>query len=137
MAGRTLTRADLYDAVYHAAGASAKEAREIVELVLAEIVDALARDETVKLASFGTFSTRNKRARVGRNPKTGDVVPITPRRVVAFRPSQVLKGRIQHALAENSLPVQRLSSPPAPEPAVGGGTTGANHGRSPTLRASY
>lgn len=121
MAGRTVTRADLRDAAYQAAGASAQEAREIVELVLTEIVDALARGTTVKLASFGTFSTRRKRARVGRNPKTGDVVPITPRRVVVFRPSQVLKGRIQHALAENPLPVQRFSSPPAPELAVGGG----------------
>lgn len=104
MAGRTVTRADLYGAAYQAAGASVRDAEELVELVLAEIVNALARGESVKVASFGTFKTHRKAGRVGRNPKTGEAAPIPPRRVVVFRPSRALKGRVRHALAENEPP---------------------------------
>jgi len=100
MAGRTVTRADLYDAAYQAAGASVREAEELVELVLAEIVNALARGESVKVASFGTFTTRWKVGRVGRNPRTGEAAPISPRKVVVFRPSQILKERVRYRLAE-------------------------------------
>lgn len=71
MAGRTATRADLYNAAYRISGIREREARALVELVLAEIVNALARGETVKIASFGTFSTRRKRGRIGRNPENG------------------------------------------------------------------
>jgi integration host factor subunit alpha len=119
MVGRTVTRAELYDAAYQAAGVSKREASELVELLLTEIVNGLARGETVKVASFGTFTTRRKAGRVGRNPKTGAAAPISPRTVVVFRPSQILKERVRHALAENELPVQRLSSLPAPRPAAG------------------
>ena len=99
MAGRTATRADLYNAAYRISGIREREARALVELVLAEIVDALARGETVKIASFGTFSMRRKRGRIGRNPKTGEAALIAPRTVVVFRPSQVLKGRVRDAMA--------------------------------------
>jgi integration host factor subunit alpha len=100
MAGRTVTRARLYHAAYQAAGASVRDAEELVELVLAEIVGALARGESVKVASFGTFTMRRKAGRVGRNPKTGEAAPISPRKVVVFRPSQILKGRVRGGLAE-------------------------------------
>ncbi|MGZ9093133.1 MAG: integration host factor subunit alpha [Rhodoplanes sp.] len=110
MAGRTATRALLKAAAYETAGITEHEASALVELVLVEITNALTRGETVKLASFGTFSTRQKRARIGRNPKTGEVVPISPRRVVVFRPSQILKGRIRAALAEKELPGRNAAS---------------------------
>lgn len=100
MAGRTVTRAHLYAAAYQASGISEREASWLVELLLAEITRALAKGEMVKLASFGTFSTRRKAGRIGRNPKTGAAARISPRTVVVFRPSQILKGRIRHALAE-------------------------------------
>jgi integration host factor subunit alpha len=106
-----------------------RDAEELVELVLAEIVGALARSESVKVASFGTFTMRRKAGRVGRNPKTGEAAPISPRKVVVFRPSQILKGRLRGGLAKNELHVQRLSSRPAPERAVKGGTIGASRGR--------
>jgi integration host factor subunit alpha len=135
MSKRTITRADLYDAAYLKAGSSVREAGEVVELVLAEIVNALARGETVKIASFGTFVTRKKAGRTGRNPKTGAPAPISPRRVLLFRPSQVLKGRIQHALSEKEQPLQRLSSPPAPEPAMEGPVTGGSRNPRTTRRS--
>ena len=94
MAGRTITRADLSEAVYHKVGLSRTESAALVERVLSEISDCLARGETVKLSSFGSFIVRDKGQRVGRNPKTGVEVPIDPRRVMVFKPSNVLKARI-------------------------------------------
>ena len=94
MAGKTVTRADLSEAVYNEVGLSRNESADLVESVLAEIADALARGEQVKISSFGSFAVRQKGQRVGRNPKTGQEVPILPRRVLVFRPSHVLKGRI-------------------------------------------
>ena len=94
MAGRTVTRADLTEAVYQKVGLSRTESSALVELVLSEICDGLARGETVKLSSFGSFVVRDKGERVGRNPKTGIEVPIEPRRVMVFKPSNVLKARI-------------------------------------------
>ncbi|GGK19718.1 integration host factor subunit alpha [Salinarimonas ramus] len=94
MAGRTVTRADLCEAVYQRVGLSRTESAELVESVLAEICDCLERGETVKLSSFGSFVVREKGERMGRNPKTGVQVPIEPRRVMVFKPSNVLKGRI-------------------------------------------
>lgn len=91
---KTLTRADLYEAVYRKVGLSRSESSELVESVLDSITDALVKGESVKLSSFGTFNVRSKRQRVGRNPKTGEEVPITPRRVMVFRPSNILKSRI-------------------------------------------
>ena len=104
MVGRTVTRARLSAAAYRTSGIAEREASALVELVLAEITRALMRGETVKLASFGTFSTRRKRGRIGRNPKTGEVALIAPRTVLVFRPSQVLKGRIRAALAKTEPP---------------------------------
>ncbi len=94
MPGRTVTRADLSEAVYQRVGLSRTESAALVESVLAEICDCLASGETVKLSSFGSFIVRDKGERIGRNPKTGIEVPIDPRRVMVFKPSNVLKARI-------------------------------------------
>lgn len=94
MAGRTITRAQLAEAVYQEVGLSRSESAELLESVLNYTANALARGETVKISSFGSFSLRRKGQRVGRNPKTGEEVPILPRKVLVFRPSQVLKARV-------------------------------------------
>ena len=96
MSGRTITRADLSDAVYQKVGLSRIESAKLVELVLKEIADCLERGETVKLSSFGSFVVRKKGQRIGRNPKTGKEVPISARRVMVFKPSTVLKWRINY-----------------------------------------
>jgi integration host factor subunit alpha len=98
MSGRTVTRADLCEAVYQKVGLSRAESSELVEMVLQEISDCLARGEAVKLSSFGSFLVRSKGQRMGRNPKTGEEVPIEPRRVMVFKPSNVLKDRINDGL---------------------------------------
>ena len=98
MAGHTITRADLSEAVYQEVGLSRNESADLVESVLNEIADALVGGEMVKISSFGSFSIRQKGERVGRNPKTGDEVPILPRRVLVFRASHVLKNRINRSL---------------------------------------
>ena len=102
MGGKTLTRADLCEAVYREVGLSRTESAEIVERVLHEISDSLVGGENVKLSSFGTFTVRSKGGRVGRNPKTGEEVPITPRRVLVFRPSHVLRQRVNRLLQKIS-----------------------------------
>jgi integration host factor subunit alpha len=94
MSARTVTRADLSEAVYQKVGLSRTESAALVELVLSELCDCLAKGDTVKLSSFGSFMVREKGERVGRNPKTGIEVPIEPRRVMVFKPSNVLKARI-------------------------------------------
>src|SRR5271169_6430125 len=94
MSGKTVTRADLCEAVYRKVGLSRSESATLVELVLKEITDCLERGETVKLSSFGSFVVRKKSQRIGRNPKTGKEVPISPRRVMVFKPSATLKFRI-------------------------------------------
>jgi integration host factor subunit alpha len=94
MAGKTVTRADLSEAVYQKVGLSRTESADLVESVLSEICNSLASGETVKLSSFGSFIVRDKGERIGRNPKTGIEVPIDPRRVMVFKPSNVLKSRI-------------------------------------------
>ena len=94
MVGKTITRAQLGEAVYQEVGLSRNESAELLESVLSEMSTALARGETVKISSFGSFSVRQKGLRIGRNPKTGEEVPILPRKVLVFRPSQVLKSRI-------------------------------------------
>ena len=96
MSEKTLTRMDLADAVHARVGLSRNESAQLVETVLTEISDSLARGETVKISSFGTFSVREKAARVGRNPKTGEEVPIHPRRVLTFRSSHLMKDRVAH-----------------------------------------
>ena len=94
MAGRTITRAQLSEAVYQEVGLSRNESAELLEEVLRQVSGALSRGETVKISSFGSFSVRQKGQRIGRNPKTSEEVPILPRKVLVFRPSQVLKSRI-------------------------------------------
>ena len=94
MAAQTITRSQLSEAVYQELGLSRNEAAELFESVLDKISDTLANGESVKLSSFGSFSVRSKSERIGRNPKTGEEVPILPRKVIVFRPSQVLKDRI-------------------------------------------
>ncbi len=94
MSGNTLTRMDLADAVHSEIGLSRNDSAELVESVLTHISDALVEGEQVKISSFGTFSVRDKAARVGRNPKTGEEVPILPRRVLTFRPSHLMKDRV-------------------------------------------
>jgi len=95
----TVTRASLSEAVFKEIGLSRNESADLVEKVLEELVTALGRGEQVKVSSFGTFAVRQKGGRVGRNPKTGQEVPIDPRRVLVFRPSHVLKARSNKGLS--------------------------------------
>jgi integration host factor subunit alpha len=92
MEKKTLTRADLSETLHRNIGLSRTESADMVNNVLDLVADALVEGQSVKLSSFGTFMVRAKRARMGRNPKTGEEVPITPRRVLVFRPSQVMKN---------------------------------------------
>ena len=94
MADKTLTRMDLNEAVFREVGLSRNESADLVESVLGHMSNAMVKGEQVKISSFGTFSLRNKSARVGRNPKTGDEAAIAPRRVLTFRPSHLLKDRV-------------------------------------------
>src|SRR6201997_930614 len=126
LSGQTITRADLSEAVYQEVGLSRNESAALVETVLDEISDALAQGETVKISSFGSFAVRQKGQRVGRNPKTGEEVPILPRRVLVFRASHVLKNKINRALSKaaakpasaGAAPVQPagVSAPPSSPP---------------------
>jgi integration host factor subunit alpha len=102
MEGRTITRADLSESVFQEVGLSRNESSDLVETILGEVVEALARGESVKISSFGSFTVRDKGQRVGRNPKTGQEVPILPRRVLVFRASNVLKSMINGASDEGS-----------------------------------
>jgi integration host factor subunit alpha len=101
MAGRTVTRANLSEAVYQEVGLSRNESAQLVEAVLSEVSDSLIAGDTVKISSFGSFQVRQKGGRIGRNPKTGEEVPIAPRRVLVFRPSHVLKDQVNKALSRN------------------------------------
>ena len=102
MEGRTITRADLSESVFQEVGLSRNESSDLVETILAEVVEALARGESVKISSFGSFTVRDKGQRIGRNPKTGQEVPILPRRVLVFRASNVLKSLINGTPADGS-----------------------------------
>lgn len=108
MTGHTVTRAQLAEAVYQEVGLSRNESADLVEAVIAEISQALERGEVVKISSFGSFAVRQKGERVGRNPKTGQEVPIRPRRVLVFRASHALKHQINDTHDQT-----------APAPAVG------------------
>ncbi len=117
MAGNTVTRAQLGEAVYQEVGLSRNESGELVEAVLQEISDALIRGEPVKISSFGSFTVRQKGQRVGRNPKTGDEVPILPRKVLVFRASHVLKSRVDAGAAG----AEEAEGEAAASPQVGAG----------------
>lgn len=94
MSNKTLTRMDLSEAVFREVGLSRNESSDLVERVIELMSDALVDGGQVKISSFGTFSVRAKSERIGRNPKTGEEVPITPRRVLSFRPSHLMKERV-------------------------------------------
>ena len=102
MAGKTLTRADLAEALVDKIGLPRNESQDMVEIILKEISDSLAKGEPVKLSSFGSFGIRSKGERIGRNPKTGQEVPITPRRVLVFKPSNIMKETINDQLSKKS-----------------------------------
>ena len=94
MSEKTLTRMDLSESVFREVGLSRNESADLVESVLEKISASLVSGEQVKISSFGTFSIRQKNARVGRNPKTGEEAPIPPRRVLTFRPSHLMKDKV-------------------------------------------
>ena len=94
MSSKTLTRIELSEAVYREVGLSRNESAELVETVLNHISNALIKGEQVKISAFGTFSIRNKKQRIGRNPKTGTEIPITSRRVISFKASQIMKEKV-------------------------------------------
>ena len=100
MKGATLTRADLCETVHHEVGMTRQDCAGLVERTLELMINALEDCQTVKLSGFGVFQVRAKRARMGRNPKTGEPAQIEPRRVIGFHASQVMKARIDAALAE-------------------------------------
>jgi integration host factor subunit alpha len=100
MTSTTVTRADLSEAVYQKVGLSRAESAALVEMVLDEITNCLEKGEMVKLSSFGSFVVRPKGQRIGRNPKSGEEVPIPPRKVLVFKPSNILKGRINGEATE-------------------------------------
>lgn len=110
MAERTITRAELSEAVYQEVGLSRNESADLLELVLSEISKSLAQGEAVKISSFGSFSVRSKGQRLGRNPKTGEEVPIMPRKVMVFRPSQLLKNRINDGLSNVVAPGRKTTT---------------------------
>jgi integration host factor subunit alpha len=114
MGGKTLTRADLAEAVVRKVGLPRNESQDLVELILSEISQTLASGDQVKLSSFGSFGIREKGQRIGRNPKTGKEVPITPRRVLVFRPSNVMKERINAGAKKK--PVASASPGPSSQP---------------------
>ncbi len=103
MTGKTVTRANLIEAVHREIGMSWKESTRLIEAVVGEIVNGLVEGSTVKITTFGSFSVRQKAGRMGRNPKTGEPAPISPRRAVTFRPSAGLKERVTRALGGRQL----------------------------------
>ena len=114
MAKKTVTRAQLSEVVYQEVGLSRNESAQLVEVVLEEISSCLERGENVKLSSFGSFLVRDKGGRMGRNPKTGDEVPITPRKVLVFRASHVLKDQINGATSADKAATPNGYSPSDP-----------------------
>lgn len=126
MTGKTVTRAQLSEAVYQEVGLSRNESADLVESVLGEMSEALMRDEMVKISSFGSFFVRQKGQRIGRNPKTGEEVPILPRRVLVFRPSHVLKKLIDGGYQDRQRGrADAASSAPLPSPHDGQGSGGS------------
>ncbi|WNO07835.1 integration host factor subunit alpha [Teredinibacter sp. KSP-S5-2] len=95
MTSDSLTKADIAEKLFEELGFNKREAKELVELFFDEIRIALENNEQVKLSGFGNFDLRDKKQRPGRNPKTGEEIPITARRVVTFRPGQKLKARVE------------------------------------------
>jgi len=105
---KTINRIDLYEAVYRKVGLSRTETAHLVEMVLETISSAVVRGESVKISSFGTFVVREKKARIGRNPRTGKLTPITSRRVMTFKASTVLKQKVLSGAAKR-IPPENLT----------------------------
>ncbi len=131
MSDKTLTRMDLSEAVFREVGLSRNESAQLVEQVLAHMSDALVGGESVKISSFGTFAVRAKAARVGRNPKTGEEVPIHPRRVLTFRPSHLLRGRVASGNREmsNGAAIRESDAEPGVGPDSDAGRDALRQGR--------
>ena len=110
MTGKNVTRVELRDAVCQKVGLSRSESLAMIELVLNEITTGLAKGENVKLSSFGSFIVRKKNQRIGRNPKTGTKVPISPRRVIVFKASAILKRQINAERSGTKTSVAELGS---------------------------
>ena len=119
MSEKTVTRSQLSEAVYQEVGLSRNESADLVEAVLEEISSTLVKGESVKISSFGSFSVRQKGQRIGRNPKTGEEVPILPRRVLVFRASHVLKNRINDAKTRDAGAKSSGASSSGPGPGTG------------------
>lgn len=97
-----LTKAEMSEYLFEKLGLSKRDAKDLVELFFEEVRRALENGEQVKLSGFGNFDLRDKNQRPGRNPKTGEDIPITARRVVTFRPGQKLKSRVENPTLNNS-----------------------------------
>ncbi len=102
----TLTKADIVEKLFESIGLNRKDAKELVDMFFEEIKHALEQGKTVKLSGFGSFDLRDKRERPGRNPKTGEEIPVTARRVVTFKAGQKLKGRIEVDSGRKTKPVE-------------------------------
>ncbi len=102
----TLTKADIVEKLFESIGLNRKDAKELVDMFFEEIKHALEQGKTVKLSGFGSFDLRDKRERPGRNPKTGEEIPVTARRVVTFKAGQKLKGRIEVDLGRKAKPLE-------------------------------
>ena len=110
MTGKNVTRVDLCEAIYQKVALSRSESLAMVNLVLNEITTGLVKGETLKLSSFGSFIVRKKKQRIGRNPKTGTEATISPRRVLVFKPSAILKQQINGKRSGTKTPVAELGS---------------------------
>jgi integration host factor subunit alpha len=104
-----MTKADIVEALYEKVGFSKKEAADLVELVFNHLKTTLANGEKIKISGFGNFVVRDKRSRIGRNPQTGESIEISARRVLTFRPSQVLRAEVNAALGGEAIDPSLLS----------------------------
>ena len=117
-----MTKADLVDAIYEKIGFSKKEASDLVELVFDTLKDSLSSGEKIKISGFGNFIVREKRSRVGRNPQTGESIEISARRVLTFRPSQVLRSQVNGSLEDQPVQPDTARTTHATRSAGGRGT---------------
>jgi len=101
--GKTMTKADIIESIYEKIGFSKKESAEIVELVFNTMKTTLERSEKIKISGFGNFVIRDKKPRIGRNPQTGEEIEISARKVLTFKPSQVLKNSLNRTVPESPL----------------------------------
>lgn len=110
-----MTKADIIEGVYEKVGFSKKESAEIVELVFDTVKETLERGDKIKISGFGNFQVRYKKARIGRNPQTGKEIEISARRVLTFRPSQVLKAALNSADWGDGAPMTALEAAALPD----------------------